>query len=268
MRVGRLSLLFVVSLLCSLGVLMARPPDGGQAQSPAPTASAPLLVRGIVPVLSRDVRPDIRVESVTLTETLEFGAAFTYRIANVGAGDATLASFTIQAWFSADVTLEKDRDLLGAILSIGPKLRAGEVFEAEALASNANADTFAYPFLIVEVDSGGSVLEDDYANNVGAARRPPADLVSNVVLIWDLAAGVAQVHWDFNGPARGLADLGFRVVVPGFGAQEVPRGTRDLTVPFAPFTGAKPCFARVSPRSVDGYYWPGILSNTLCSTGR
>ena len=240
---------------------------GAPAVADAPPAPL-LLPRAYIPFASRDVLPDLRVASIRLTETLEFGASFTYRVQNRGLGNANLAQFTIQAWFSADPFLQKDRDLQGAIFSISPFLRAGETYEGEAQAANANADTFAYPYLIIEIDSAGAVAEDDYSNNAAAVRRPPGGLLSAVQLAWDLSAGRATVTWTFNGAARGLTDLGFRINLPGFGAQEVPPGTRSLDVPFAPFTGAKTCSASVAALNPDGYFWPATISNSLCAPGR
>ena len=260
---------FAPGLIATLALAAGMTIGGMRTPAAADSPVAPALTpRAYVPFISRDVLPDLRVTSIRLTETLEFGAAFTYRIQNRGMGNANLAQFTIQAWFSADSALQKDRDLQGAILSISPFLRAGETYEGEAQASNASADTFAYPYLIIEVDSAGAVAEEDYSNNSGVVRRPPGGLLSDVVIAWDLAGGRATVTWAFNGAARGLADLGFRVALPGFGAQEVPPGTRSLEVPFAPLTGAKPCSAAVSALNSDGYYWPPTNSNSLCSPGR
>ena len=142
---------------------------------------------------------------------------------------------------------QKDRAQQGAIFSISAFLRAGETYEGEAQAANANADTSAYPYLIVEIDSAGAVAEDDYSNNSAAVRRPPGGLLSAA---WGLAAGRAAVTWTFNSAAGGLGDLGSRISLPGFGAQEVPPGTRSLDGPFAPFTGAALLGERRGPERV------------------
>ena len=118
------------------------------------------------------------------------------------------------------------------------------------------------------MNSAGAVAEDDYTNNVGAALRPPGGLVADVHIAWDLPAGQASVSWTFGGAIRALPDLGFRVSIPGFGILEVPAGTRAIVVPFAPFTALKPCSATVAARNAEGYYWPGVASNTLCGVAK
>ena len=193
----------VVVLVLVAGLTMGGTRTPAGADSPVVPGLAP---RAYFPFISRDVLPDLRVESIRLTETLEFGASFTYRVENQGLGNANLAQFTIQAWFSSDPVLQKGSDLQGAILSISPLLRAGETYEGQAQASNAAADTFAYPYLIIEIDSAGAVAEDDYSNNSGVVRRPPGGLLGDVVITWDLVAGRATVNWAFNGAAQGLVD--------------------------------------------------------------
>jgi hypothetical protein len=251
--------------LALLGVLAVASAGGGDRVA-ADDANPPLAVRGRLPMLSRDVLPDVRVESIVFTQALEFGAGFHYRIRDDGLAPVDLSRFTLQVWFSADTTLDKDRDKQGAILSLTPILRTGETFEGEANASSPDADTGAYPYLIVEVDSAGAVVEDSLTNNVGVARRPPSGLLTGVTIAWDLAGKEAVVDWTFNGDAKGVPDLGFRVTIPGVGTFDLPPGTRSLGSPFSAFSESKPCNAQVAVLNSDGYYWPAVSTNSLCGS--
>jgi hypothetical protein len=257
---GLRSLLIGLLALVS-GAIAAR----GLAPARAVDEDSPSLsVRAIVAGLSRDVLPDVSITSVAVVAAGPSSVDVLYRLQNAGDGEADLGAFTLQAWFSADAELQKDRDLQGAILGLASVLRPGEVFEARAAASNGDASLAGYPYLILEVDSAGTVAESASFNNIFVLRRPPPDLIFSVRITWDLARQEALIEWTFN-DSYGIPDYGFRVEVAGFGAQIVGPGVRTAVVGFARVTGARPCSASVAPLNKDGTPGPARQSNDLCA---
>ena len=250
-----LSILAVVTLAAALAT------DAGNR--PTPVAAQGSGQRIVLPLLSRDVLPDIYVESLDITRTGVLDAEFVYRIRNGGDDSADLSLFTLYAWFSMDNALDA-ADAAAGVVTFGVTLAPGAALEATAIAQHATADLAAYPHLIVRVDSGGAVVESNLANNTGAALRPPLDLVTNALLSWDEPNGRAIVTWGFRGDLYGLEDAGFRVESPGFPTLEVPAGTREAIIPFDPVTGDRPCVARIVPMIEDGGVWPAVDTNRLC----
>jgi hypothetical protein len=235
------------------------------ASGPRPEAAAQSSsMRIIVPFLSREVLPDVIIESIVITRTDTLEADYTYRIQNAGDAPADLSKFTMQAWFSTDAALDKGPDLEAGVVAFGVTLAPGAVLEASAVAEHPSADIATYSYLVLEIDSAGAVVESNTANNVRAVVRPPLDLVSDVLLAWDEPNERAIATWVFNGELYGLIDAGFRVEAPGFGTLEVPAGTRQVFIPFNPFTGERPCIVRVQPLIQDGGVWPAVESNRLC----
>lgn len=247
----------MVTVLASALVAASRP-----AAQPAGAQGSQLRV--VLPLVSRDVLPDVVIEAITVTRSDVDEAAFRYRIRNAGDAPADLSRFTMQAWFSVNETLEKQADIESGLTGFTVVLQPGALLEAEATASAPDAPITAFPFLILELDSAGSVVESNTLNNVRAARRPPLDLVTGVQLAWDEAASRATVTWTFRGASYGIADEGFRIEAPGFGVQEVPAGTRAVTIPFNPLSGARPCVARVAALRAGAEPWPAVESNRLC----
>jgi hypothetical protein len=253
-------LILLVALLA--GAFAAR----GLAPARAVDEETALTVRAIVAGLSRDVLADVSISSVAVVAAGTSSVEFVYRLQNAGDGEVDLGAFTLQAWFSADAELQKDRDLQGAIIGLATLLRPGEAFESRAAASNGDAILGAYPYLILEVDSAGTVPESAFFNNTFALRRPPPDLVFSVLVTWDLARQEARIEWTFR-DSYGIPDYGFRVEVPGFGAQIVGPGVRTAVVGFSRVTGARPCSASVAPLNKDGTPGPARQSNNLCAPG-
>jgi hypothetical protein len=250
------------ALLAVLGGSMLRGP--GAIDDPPPAAAQGAHLRIVLPSVSRDVFPDVVVEQVAFLSADIFEAAFRYRVRNIGDAAADLAKFTMQAWFSEDAALDKGTDLEAEVIGFAVSLAPGAVLEAEATATNGEAPVSSHLYLLLELDSAGAVTESDTSNNVRAARRPPLDLLRDVELAWDEDEEEATVSWTFNGAAHGIGEGGFRVEAPGFGTQEVPAGTRSVTVPFNPFTGARPCLAKVTVLSNTGPPWPPVETNRLC----
>ncbi len=255
--------LIVVTVIAGAVALLAalRPP----ARAPQPVeAASSLPVRGIVQFVSREVLPDVVIDSVNITETQPFGATFTYRIRNVGDDAADLTRFTLQAWFSPDAALDKATDVPAGIFGFTQPLEPLAALELSATATGGDADVIRYPYLILELNSAGTVHESSTANNVRAVLRPPLDLVGAVDLAWDQATSRATVTWAFNGAAYGVPDLGFRIEAPGFGTQVTPPGTRSVTIRFNPVTGERPCIAKVAAIRDATTTWPAVTSNRLC----
>lgn len=220
--------------------------------------------RSLVPLVSRDVLPDIAIDLIEITGSGPTSASFRYRLRNDGDAPADLSRFTLQAWFSEDELLQKGLDEPAGVIGFTISLAPGATLEATYDAENASAPVATHPYLLVEVDSAGAVVESNVFNNVRAARRPPADLVADATITWDVANNRATVFWTFRGSLYGIADRGFRVETPGFGVQTVPAGTRDVTVPFNPVTGQRPCFARVAAILEGERTWPAVQTNALC----
>jgi hypothetical protein len=260
MRALPLALLAILALFPAFTLVATRVFPGGNETAAAQGAQ----LRIVLPMVSRDVLPDLIVESITVTRSDITSADYRYRIRNVGDASADLPKFTMQAWFSADAALDKGVDLEAGIVAFTIVLAPGAVLEAEATAGEPAASISSYPYLILELNSAGSVVESNAANNAGSTRRPPLDLVGPVQLAWDNEADAATITWEFRGETYGIADEGWRVDVPGFGIQELPPGSRRLSIPFNPFTGARPCIARVTALRDGLPPWPTIESNRLC----
>lgn len=241
----------VVLLVAGLGNARAQP----QPQ---------LTIRARIPQVTREVLPDVAVVAVVPTEATPFSLGYTYRILNAGDDSADLRRFTLQAWFSADATLSKDVDLPAGLSGFTNVLAPGAVFEATTTSSNREADVGQFPYLILEVSSGGVVVESNLANNIYAARRPPADLLTSVTMTWEVPLARATVTWRFNGASAGIPDLGFRIEAGAFGTQEVPAGTTSVSIAFNPLTQARPCIARVLARRDATTFWPAVETNRLC----
>ena len=259
-RHAALCALFAVALLGGLA--------GNRAATSAPgnprAQQIGLSLRAVFPLVGRDVYPDVAVEALVVTTGGRTDVTYLFRIRNIGDAEVEFSRYTIQAWFSADAVLQKDLDLPGSILGGATLLRPGDVFEASTTATNGDAIDTRYPWLVLEVDAANTVVEADFANNVLAVRRPPQGLVTEASIAWDLPLQRAVVSWVFNGEELDVPDLGFRVEVPGFGTQTVGAGIRSIVVRFDPLTGARPCVAKVSPLTVEGYAWPAVTSNDLC----
>ncbi len=239
---------------------------GGLAsvRTAATQAGPELTNRYLVHLVSRDVLPDVAIDFIDITESGPASAGFRYRLRNYGDAPADLSRYTLQAWFSEDATLQKGLDEPAGIIGFTISLAPGASLEAEYSAQNASAPIDTHPYLIVEVDSAGAVVESSLFNNVRAARRPPADLVADATISWDTANNRATVFWTFRGSLYDIPDRGFRVETPGFGVQTVPPGTRDITVPFNPVTGQRPCFASVAAILEGERTWPAVQTNNLC----
>jgi hypothetical protein len=236
--------------------------DSGPQTPRAQAGASDLPMRARFAFASRDVLPDVAIESVRITDTSIFGASFSYKLTNTGDDIADLSRFTLQAWFSQDGTLDKSVDIPAGVGTFTIGLQPGASFESTGSVSSQEADVTVYRYLILEIDSAGAVQEWTLTNNTFATRRPPPDLVSGVALMWR-EDNVAVISWDFSGDANGIADLGFRVEVPGFGTQTMPPGVRAVQVPFGQ-NGTRPCVARVSAVKADGTFWPTVESNRLC----
>ena len=257
-----LLVLALVSMTVIVSLILRGRLDG--ARPVEAQASPALEVRAIVQFVSRDVLADLVIEDVAITETQPFGATFTYRIRNIGDDSADLSRFTLQAWFSTDGSLEKDRDAQAGLVGFTQVLVPLGALELSMTAANGDADVVRYPYLILELNSAGAVREASTANNMRAVLRPPLDLVSRVELSWDAALNRATVTWEFSGTGHGIPDLGFRIDAQGFGVQEVPPGTRSIMIRFNPVTGERPCIARVTAIREGNGSWPPVLSNRLC----
>lgn len=257
MRMRLLAIMGAAALAAGVGGFASFRTSGAQ---PAPTLSN----RYPVQLVSRDVLPDVAIELIEITASAPTSASFRYRLRNYGDAPADLSRFTLQAWFSEDDLLQKGSDEPAGVIGFTISLAPGATLEATYDAQNASAPIATHPYLLVEVDSAGAVVESSVYNNVRAARRPPADLVADATISWDVANNRATVFWTFRGSLYGIADRGFRVETPGFGVQTVPAGTRDVTVPFNPVTGQRPCFARVAAILEGERTWPAVQTNALC----
>jgi hypothetical protein len=217
-------------------------------------------------MLSREVLPDPGIESVVVTSAAETSTGFRYRIRNVGGAAVDLSAFTMRTWFSADESLDSGADLPAGSAPLMGVLAPGASIEAQLVASAAGGNVVAFPYLLVQVDSGGTLAESSTANNRTSVRRPPPDLVFSPLITWEPAAEPerALVTWNFRGAMYGVEDAGFRIDVPGFGAQEVPPGTRSLEIPFGP-GGERPCSATVAPLRPGSEPWPAVATNNLCN---
>ncbi|MGD9933924.1 MAG: hypothetical protein AB7T37_09400 [Dehalococcoidia bacterium] len=232
----------------------------------ASTQAGPELTNQyLLHTVSRDVLPDVGIEFIDITASTASEASYRYRIRNVGDAPADLSRFTLQAWFSADAVLQKGVDQPAGVIGFTISLAAGATLEAESSAQNGDAPIDTHPYLILEVDSAGAVVESNPFNNVLAARRPPADLVADATITWDMANNRATVFWSFRGSLYNIPDRGFRIETPGFGVQTVPPGARDISVPFNPVTGERPCFARVAAILEGDRTWPAVETNNLCN---
>ncbi len=263
-RVRIMGVCALLLLSFSAGVGHDMPAASAPAGAAPRTQQIGLTLRVVIPLVGRDVFPDVAVESLVVTTGGRTDVTYLFRIRNIGDAEVEFSRFTIQAWFSADALLQKELDLPGSILGGATLLRPGDLFEASTTATNGEALEALYPWVILEVDSANTVVESETANNVFAARRPPEGLVGDPAIAWDVPLQRALVSWTFNGEALGIPDLGFRVEVPGFGAQTVGPGIRSVVVRFDPLTGTRPCVARVAPLTVEGYAWPAVQSNDLC----
>lgn len=246
------------AVLAILAAASLSAPHGASTQ-------AGLANRYILQTVSRDVLPDVGIEFIDITASGPTDAAYRYRIRNVGDAPADLSRFTLQAWFSSDPVLQKGIDQPAGVIGFTISLAAGATLEAESSAKNGDAPIETHPYLILEVDSAGAVVESNPFNNVLAARRPPADLVADATITWDAANGRATVFWSFRGSVYGIPDRGFRIETPGFGVQTVPPGVRDVSVPFNPITGQRPCFARIAAILEGDRTWPAVQTNNLCN---
>ena len=256
----RLPLLFAFAAVGIVALAIGRGP-GEHAPEAAAQGSQ---MRIVVPFLSREVLPDVVIESISVTGSQVFEASYTYRIRNIGDAPADLSTFTMQAWFSSDALLDKGSDPEAGVFGFSVTLAPGAVLEAEARAENLDADIAIYPYLVLEIASDGSVEESNTANNVTATLRPPLDLLTDVTLAWDEPNERSIVTWVFRGEVYGLEDAGFRISAIGFATLEVPAGTREVLIPFDPLTGARPCMVSVQPLILHGGVWPAADSNNLC----
>ncbi|MCA9829238.1 MAG: hypothetical protein R3B97_06075 [Dehalococcoidia bacterium] len=251
--------LFGAAVLVTLAIAALAAPRQASTQ-----AGAELTNQYLLPGVSRDVLPDVGIEFIDITASSGTEATFRYRIRNVGDAQADLSRFTLQAWFSSDAALQKGLDQPAGVIGFTISLAAGATLEAESSAQNGDAPIETHPYLILELDSAGAVVESNPFNNVLAARRPPADLVADATITWDMANHRATVFWSFRGSLYGIPDRGFRIETPGFGVQTVPPGARDITVPFNPVTSERPCFARIAAILEGDRTWPAVETNNLC----
>jgi hypothetical protein len=236
----------------------------GAPRSRAQDGNPPLSYRAAIPYVARDVEPDLAVEGITFVEASESSVTISYRLKNVGLAKVTLAPFTVRAWFSTDGRLDRGANLEAGIQGSTAILEGGEAFELSMTAANGDATWAAYPYLMIEVDSGGTVKETSLANNVHGIRRPPPALITDIVLSWDVLASTATISWTFNGEAFGFEDRGFRIEIPEFGTQIVPPGTRSITVAFDVQSGKRPCEAHVAAVGPDDVALPAARGGNIC----
>ena len=142
------------------------------------TASTRIVRRGL---------PDLVVGTLVVTDLNEESIRYKGTIENIGRGPANLDGPTgsdadnvsVQAFLSSDRIFgnEDDRAAGGTILGASPlgELKVGEL-RPFTFGASVDTDPKTHPYLLVRVDWGEVVKEEDEENNVGIAPLPIRDI--------------------------------------------------------------------------------------------
>lgn len=133
--------------------------------------------------------PDLIVTNVQVLDYTSNSIQYSYTISNIGSVAANKADIAVQAYVSADTVINGgDAAAGGSLLDISGQLLPGESvngsFSSGVVGGTVHPET-ATQYLLIMVDNGNQVAEQNENNNLGYVQIPiilPDLLISNVTL--------------------------------------------------------------------------------------